>query len=545
MAQVSRAHWIRLTIGCAALLVGALATRFLPPPELQENRVLAGPPPPIRSLAELDAFRGATDAYVADRLPPRPFLIATLNRVRMLFGVSGSSRVIVGRDGWLFSDDTTHLGAARNASPLAPAAQIEWLSALAGRREAAEAQGAVYVLLAAPVKETVYPERAPPWFELAPDRNAVVLAELARASDAGAVAYPHAELRRQALWGLKVYSRHDSHWTGLGAYHGYAALMRELQRQGVGEGPRPLESFIDVSRAGTTKPRDLALMLGVASFVDIDYPELDDPAGPPLAVTYLGEGRDWPDPQVVDTGLEGKPVLLLTRDSFSTALMPLLYGDFSRIVLAHNQDGAWRADLMERYRPDAVVMEVTESGLPVAMSGSPAASEAARARIRLAVAERSRRTAEPARARPARLTKQTQGTEGPDRLWGGPGADAIHGLQGDDTIDGLDGADRLRGGRGRDRIDAGPGDDWLSGDRDDDILRGGPGADVFVLTEDGGDDIIEDFTPTEGDRVELEFSGEFAIRQEGADAVIDYRGGRLVLRGVRAADLGAGAVRRR
>lgn len=546
MAEVSRAHWIRLTVGCAAVLSGALAApQFIPSPDLQENRILAEPPPPIRSLAELDAFREATDAYVADRLPPRTLLIASLNRARMLFGVSGSPRVIVGRDGWLFSDDATHLGSARNASPLATEAQVEWLAALAGRREAAEAEGAVYAILTPPLKETIYPEHGPRWFELAADRNAVVLAELARASGAGALIYPHADLRRQAEWGLKAYSRHDSHWTGLGAYHGYAALMRDLRRQGVGDGPRPLESFVEVNKDGAMKPRDLALMLGVASFVDIDHPELADPAPPPLAVTYLSERTDWTAPQVVDTGLEGKPVLLMTRDSFSNALLPFLYGHFSRIVLTHNQDGAWRPDLMERYRPDAVVTEVIESGLPTVMRDSPPASEAARARIRRAMAERARAAAEAARDPSAGQEMRTRGSGGPDRLRGGPGADAIHGRRGDDTIEGLGGGDRLWGGRGRDRIDAGPGDDWLSGDRDDDVLRGGRGADVFAAAEDGGQDIVEDFSPSEGDRVELELSGEFSVRQDGPDAVIEYRGGRLVLRGVVGADLAAGVVRRR
>ena len=60
----------------------------------------------------------------------------------MLFGVSGSDRVIVGRDGWLFYDDDTHLGSARNTPPMSGAEVRDWLMTMAGRTEAARAAGA-------------------------------------------------------------------------------------------------------------------------------------------------------------------------------------------------------------------------------------------------------------------------------------------------------------------------------------------------------------------------------------------------------------------
>jgi hypothetical protein len=44
-----------------------------------------------------------------------------------------------------------------------------------------------------------------------------------------------------------------------------------------------------------------------------------------LTRTFLGPRQDWTAPQVVDTGEVGKPVLLLTRDSFSNELLSFLY----------------------------------------------------------------------------------------------------------------------------------------------------------------------------------------------------------------------------
>ena len=101
--------------------------------------------------------------------------------------------------------------------------------------------------------------------------------------------------------------------------------MRELERRGVAEGPRPLESFSEVRQDEPNKPRNLALMLGVSSFLPIVHPELEDPeAMRRMVVTPLSDRRDWTAPRMIDTGQAGKPTLLITVDSFSTALLPFL-----------------------------------------------------------------------------------------------------------------------------------------------------------------------------------------------------------------------------
>lgn len=542
-----RAHWARLTALCAATVAGAFALPLAagPPPDLQENRPLA-PAPDLQRAGRLTDLRHAADAYVADHFPPRPWLIAAVNRLRLALGASGSAQVVVGHRGWLFSDDGSHLGAARGAPPLTDAEASQWLAGLAGRAAALREGRAAYVVLSPPVKEAIYPGLAPDWFDLDTNRAAVTLARLARASGAGSVVYPYGELGDAAHDGVKVYAAHDTHWTGLGAYVGYAALMRALQAQGVGSGPRPRSDFREVRASAVNKPRNLALMLGVASLVDVDYPELADPAAEErLSVTPLSARQDWTAPRVIDTGAAGKPVLLLTMDSFSNALLPLLYGDFSRIVVAHNQDGAWRPDLVARFHPDAVVTEVIESGLRQAMAGSPAAPASALAPIAAAVADR-RRHALPAwnpwAHAPARVRV---GTDRDDRIDGFEGPDDIQGRAGADTIHGRGGDDVIRGGRGGDVLFGDDGDDWLAGGRGDDTLSGGRGADTFSAAEGAGLDLVLDFSAAEGDRVELEPGLVFTVRQEGADTVIAFAGGHMVLRGVRAADLPPGTIRNR
>jgi hypothetical protein len=373
-----------LLIGTILVLMATawIAPRFIPAPDIQENRILAAKPRWPQWLADVRAFRKATDAYVADHFPARPHLIGVLNRLRMLVGVSGSNRVIVGRHGWLFFDDDTHLGSARGDPPMTQAETRAWLATLAGRTEYLRARGVPYLVVSPPVKETIYPQDGPAWYAGPnPNRPAIALPRLAQASGAGQVLYLWPQLAQATRAGQKTFSLHDTHWTGYGAYAGYVGLMDRLHAMGLADAPLPLSAFQKLHPLGKG-PRDLALMLGVSSFVDLDYPHFDTPPGLVTArVSYLTAKQDWTAPQVIDTDKVGKPVLLMTRDSFSNELLPFLLPHFSRIVLSHNQDGFWRPDLIERFKPDIVLAEVIEPGLRVGLGEGPQASEAALAHI--------------------------------------------------------------------------------------------------------------------------------------------------------------------
>lgn len=72
------------------------------------------------------------------------------------------------------------------------------------------------------------------------------------------------------------------------------------------------------------------------------------------------------------------------------------------------------------------------------------------------------------------------------------------------TPTGTDENDVLVGGDGNDALDGGNGDDILFGGAGDDTLTGGAGADTHVWTEgDHGNDVVTDFHPEEGDKLNL------------------------------------------
>jgi hypothetical protein len=257
-----------------------------------------------------------------------------------------------------------------------------------------------------------------------------------------------------------------------------------------------------------------------------------------MTTTYLTPNQTWTGTRVIDTGQTGKPVVLMTRDSFSNALLPFLYSHFSRLILAHNQDGIWRQDLIDRFKPNLVILEVVESGLAISLI-RPAHPASAAARDRIARMMEDPPLPEGVIPPSLRLT----GGAADDNLSGRRGDDVLDGRAGNDTLDGRDGDDQARGGRGDDVIHGGPGDDWLSGDRGNDGLWGGEGADIFHSFADAGIDRVMDFSVSEGDRVELEPGTVYAVRQAGADTVIEMQsGGKVVLMGVEARTLLSGSI---
>lgn len=125
-----------------------------------------------------------------------------------------------------------------------------------------------------------------------------------------------------------------------------------------------------------------------------------------------------------------------------------------------------------------------------------------------------------------------------DLLYGDGGDDIVYGNMGDDTCYGGTGADTIRGGQDNDTMSGAEGNDWLSGDRGADTISGGSGADTFYLFKGSATDRVIDFNRAEGDRVQLDPGQHYALRQDGADAVIDLGDGdQLILVGVQAPTL--------
>ncbi|WP_324731459.1 Calx-beta domain-containing protein [Pseudomonas paeninsulae] len=112
------------------------------------------------------------------------------------------------------------------------------------------------------------------------------------------------------------------------------------------------------------------------------------------------------------------------------------------------------------------------------------------------------------------------GSNGADIIRGGEGNDILNGGSGNDRIEGGNGNDTLLGGSGNDVIFGGAGNDILVGGTGNDTLWGGSGADTFVWQVGNiGKDVIKDFKPNEGDRIDLR---DLLVGEENAVDITQY-----------------------
>ena len=102
------------------------------------------------------------------------------------------------------------------------------------------------------------------------------------------------------------------------------------------------------------------------------------------------------------------------------------------------------------------------------------------------------------------------GQAGNDVLFAGSDNDVLYGGDGDDVLSGGSHDDVLWGDAGEDRLDGGTGADGIDGGAGTDVLTGGSGADIFFFRNNGhlgsdlaSADVIEDFSRSEGDRINL------------------------------------------
>jgi Ca2+-binding RTX toxin-like protein len=84
------------------------------------------------------------------------------------------------------------------------------------------------------------------------------------------------------------------------------------------------------------------------------------------------------------------------------------------------------------------------------------------------------------------------GYGGDDNLSGADLNDFFDGGSGNDTLFGFEGDDKLFGAEGEDWLNGGIGNDYLVGGVGRDNLYGREGDDVYVISKQDGEDIIED-----------------------------------------------------
>ena len=344
----------RLQVGLFALFLALpwLDTALgLDPAETPEREILAELPPAPTDLLALRQWRRGFESFFDDHFGGRASALRHFHRLNyLLFRVSESREVVVGRDGWLYYGGTA-VDFQRANQPFTDWSLRQWTKTIQERHDWLESRGISYLLTVAPNKHTIYPEHLPAKLRRTGEstRWQVLKRPLRRRLEIPLVDL-HAPLLA-AKEREQVYERTGSHWNSRGAYIAYTAIFERLA------GWFPQLERVPWQRIELSdgEPADLAIILGL----EVTLAEtLLEPSG----------GVRYPRPELKRNGdlvtTQDDPNLpraVIFHDSFSEALIPYLAEHFSYAVFR------WRAsfdgDLILEVKPDVVLEQRVERRL--------------------------------------------------------------------------------------------------------------------------------------------------------------------------------------
>lgn len=303
----------------------------------------------------------------------RELLISWNNYLDMFIlpSAAPSSRVLVGKDKWLF---LTRDSAGRNIlldskypTPLSQPKLAKLATELERRRQWLAGRGIRYMLVLAPNKNTVYPEKLPQ--SLQPDDPGRNLRELVtylrHHTKVDVVDVTPVLLQRKKT--EDVFFASDSHWNPNGAFAGYREIIKGLRRDFPAIVPLRRQQFL--SEYYDNILGDLATMSGIGEhFREARLCFVNTGRYRARGATYVGPMRRgfFTMPQYSVTDTPSLPRALVLHDSFWWEILPFIAESFSKALYVWSLPPTphhfryFDKALIEQFKPDVVIEELAE-----------------------------------------------------------------------------------------------------------------------------------------------------------------------------------------
>ncbi|MBR5513457.1 MAG: hypothetical protein IKV85_05670 [Ruminococcus sp.] len=333
-------------------LVPAVGTPFFKGDAAKEKRELAKFPSLVQEGKINVNFFDEFETYFSENFAFRQQLVNADGRLKSaLTHTSANDDVIVGKDGWLYYNET--ISDFQRINTL----KIREINGIANNLRIIDKyckiKGADFIFFSAPNKNTLYPENMPyNYIQTDKKSNLENLTETLSADDF----YMDMKSQLEALnSSTALYHKTDTHWNNFGAYAAHTMLMNKLGKGscGVGNG-----WYTANDRLG-----DLAAMLYPVE----DAKDMQLHNDYEYEYTYTSRFRGLDDVSITTENLNAAGNLIMFRDSFGEAILPYMAEQFATAEFSR----AVPYNLTKVKEGDSVIIELVERNLGNLLKSAP------------------------------------------------------------------------------------------------------------------------------------------------------------------------------
>jgi len=327
-----------------------------------ENRAMAEYPKYPKNIKELNKWTDRFEAYINDNLPFRIFMMKNYNTFLYYLEASANKKIILGENGWVFSNFDNVLNQYIGRSFLSKAKTKNFCDVIKRNADYFESRKIPFYFFIAPNKHTIYNEHLPSYTNkiIKQKRNFDIVRSYLKENTQVREVNIRPDLLEYKQKLPKLYYKTDTHWNGFGSFVAYLRVINAIKMHF--KSLKKL-SWIDTYTKEEVKNKtDLSNIMGLWN--NLEGVEINNrlKKNNRIKLERIGAKQKFPakETHIIETKNKSGLVLLLLRDSFSTAMIPYYEHSFSKIIATHHNYGDWDTSLLLREKPDLVIFEVVE-----------------------------------------------------------------------------------------------------------------------------------------------------------------------------------------
>ena len=311
-----------------------------------ENRKLNEKPE--LKISTITEYPQKFDDYYNDHLPFRTELRTLWTKLNYrLFNTTVDSRVIIGKEGWLFYRGDNSIEQVQGTINFTDNQKERILTGIQTNAQKLKEKNIEMYVLILPNKENIYREYLPDSIIIKDQvsRTEKLVDYIQKETNINIV-YPKEELL-EAKKDYQIYKKYDTHWNDIGAFIGTIALQKKID-----------SSFSFDLNNMTIEEKDKLVSGDLANFASLND-ELFEKAAtvvdfyPEIQCTSKSNG---PYTEFNSNSKNDKTVLFI-GDSFREGMQQYLSKLYKRVIYMHRDD---YKNEVEKFNPDIVIVEAVE-----------------------------------------------------------------------------------------------------------------------------------------------------------------------------------------